>query len=159
MGWGIAVMGLTTYPYVFLPSTESFSISGRRQLEACRSLGVGPWSSFRRIALPMAIPAIGAGIALMGMEVANELGAVQLLGIPSLSAGILQAWQIDGNATGAVGLALITLCIVLVLLVGERWLRDAVAVGQRALQVENLRPGHCREDGRSSPSAWEPCHR
>lgn len=123
MGWGIAVMGLTTYPYVFLLSTESFSISGRRQLEACRSLGVGPWSSFRRIALPMALPAIGAGIALMGMEVANELGAVQLLGIPSLSAGILQAWQIDGNATGAVGLALITLCIVLMLLVGERWLR------------------------------------
>ncbi|WP_186501580.1 iron ABC transporter permease [Synechococcus sp. A15-60] len=123
LGWGIAVMALTTYPYVFLLSTESFSISGRRQLEACRSLGVGPWSSFRRIALPMALPAIGAGIALMGMEVANELGAVQLLGIPSLSAGILQAWQMDGDATGAVGLALITLCIVLVLLVGERWLR------------------------------------
>ncbi len=123
MGWGIAVMALTTYPYVFLLSTESFSISGRRQLEACRSLGVGPWSSFRRIALPMALPAIGAGIALMGMEVANELGAVQLLGIPSLSAGILQAWQMDGDATGAVGLALITLCIVLMLLVGERWLR------------------------------------
>lgn len=123
LGWGIAVMALTTYPYVFLLSTESFSISGRRQLEACRSLGVGPWSSFRRIALPMALPAIGAGIALMGMEVANELGAVQLLGIPSLSAGILQAWQMDGDATGAVGLALITLCIVLMLLVGERWLR------------------------------------
>ena len=123
MRWGIAVMALSTYPYVFLLSTESFSISGRRQLEACRSLGVGPWSSFRRIALPMALPAIGAGIALMGMEVANELGAVQLLGIPSLSAGILQAWQLDGDATGAVGLALITLCIVLMLLVGERWLR------------------------------------
>ena len=34
----------------------------------------------------MALPAIGQRIALMGMEVANELGAVQLLGIPSLSA-------------------------------------------------------------------------
>jgi len=123
LGWGIAVMALTTYPYVFLLSTESFSISGRRQLDACRSLGVGPWSSFRRIALPMALPAIGAGIALMGMEVANELRAVQLVGIPSLSAGILQAWQMDGDATGAVGLALITLCIVLMLVVGERWLR------------------------------------
>ena len=72
MGWGIAVMALTTYPYVFLLSTESFTICGRRQLEACRSLGVGPWNSFRRIALPMTLPAIGAGIALMGMEVLNE---------------------------------------------------------------------------------------
>ena len=71
----------------------------------------------------MALPAIGAGIALMGMEVVNELGAVQLLGIPSLSGGILQAWQAEGNPAGAVGLALITLCIVMVLLVAERNLR------------------------------------
>ena len=121
--WGILVMALSTYPYVFLLSTESFSICGRRQLEACRCLGVGPWESFRRIALPMAIPAIGAGIALMGMEVVNELGAVQLLGIPSLSAGILQAWQLEGNPAGAVGLALVTLIIVTALLVWERKLR------------------------------------
>ena len=137
LGWGVLVMALSTYPYVFLLSTESFTICGRRQLEACRCLGVGPWNSFRRIALPMALPAIGAGIALMGMEVVNELGAVQLLGIPSLSAGILQAWQAEGNPTGAVGLALITLAIVMVLLVGERRLRrrsrrwsDGVAGGE-----------------------------
>jgi iron(III) transport system permease protein len=110
LGWGVVVvMALATYPYVFLLSTESFAMSGRRQLEACRSLGVGPWAAFRRVALPIAIPAIGAGVALMGMEIVNELGAVQLLGIPSLSAGILEAWQADGNPTGAISLALITL--------------------------------------------------
>ena len=123
LGWGVMVLALCTYPYVFLLSTESFTICGRRQLEACRCLGVGPWNSFRRIALPMALPAIGAGIALIGMEVVNELGAVQLLGIPSLSGGILQAWQAEGNPAGAVGLALVTLCIVMLLLVGERRLR------------------------------------
>ena len=109
LGWGIVVMALSTYPYVFLLSTESFSVSGRRQLEACRSLGVGPWQAFRRVALPIALPAIGAGVALMGMEIVNELGAVELLGIPSLSAGILEAWQADGDPTGAIGLAPITL--------------------------------------------------
>ena len=123
MGWGIAVMALATYPYVFLLSTESFAMSGRRQLEACRSMGVGPWSAFRRVALPIAMPAIGAGIALMGMEIVNELGAVQLLGIPSLSAGILEAWQSDRDPAGAISLALITLAIVLLLVVGERRLR------------------------------------
>ena len=123
MGWGIAVMALATYPYVFLLSTESFAMSGRRQLEACRSMGVGPWSAFRRVALPIAMPAIGAGVALMGMEIVNELGAVQLLGIPSLSAGILEAWQTDQDPTGAITLALITLMIVLALVVGERRLR------------------------------------
>ena len=120
LAWGIAVMALSTYPYVFLLSTESFAMSGRRQLEACRSLGIGPWAAFRRVALPIALPAIGAGVALMGMEIVNELGAVQLLGIPSLSAGILEAWQAESDPTGAITLALITLVIVLTLVVCER---------------------------------------
>ena len=123
LAWGIAVMALSTYPYVFLLSTESFAMSGRRQLEACRSLGIGPWAAFRRVALPIALPAIGAGVALMGMEIVNELGAVQLLGIPSLSAGILEAWQAESDPTGAITLALITLVIVLTLVVCERRLR------------------------------------
>ena len=118
-----AVLVLSTYSYVFLLSTESFAVSGRRQLEACRSLGVGPWGSFRRVALPMALPAIGAGMALGGMEVINELGAVELLGVPTLSVGILQRWQQDGDPQGAVALALLALLIVALLVGAERSLR------------------------------------
>nr|WP_225323173.1 ABC transporter permease subunit [Synechococcus sp. RSCCF101] len=154
MGWGVLVLGLSTYPYVFLLSTESFQQGGARQLEACRSLGVGPWGSFRRVALPMALPAIGAGVALIGMEVVNELGAVQLLGIPSVSAGILQRWQAEGDPAGAVLLALLTLLVVALLVAVERQLRrrsrrwnlgsDAVAgpawslSGGRALAAQAL---------------------
>ena len=93
----MAVLTLSTYSYVFLLSTESFSGTGRRHLEACLSLGVGPWQSFRRVALPMALPAIAAGVALSGMEVVNELGAVELLGVPTLSTGILERWQNEGD--------------------------------------------------------------
>ena len=124
MGWGIVIMGLTTYPYVFLLSTESFSICGKSQLEACRSLGVGPWESFRRVALPMALPAIGAGVALMGMEVVNELGAVELLNIQTLSYGIVEIWQADSNPAGAVGLALVALVMVMALVAYEKSLRN-----------------------------------
>ena len=123
MLWGVLVMGLTTYPYVFLLSTESFAICGKKQIEACRSLGVGPWNSFFRVALPMAIPAIGAGLALMGMEVINELGAVQLLNIPTISAGIVENWMSQNNPSGAIGLALIALIIVISLIACERILR------------------------------------
>ena len=119
----VAVLVLSTYSYVFLLSTESFAVSGRRQLEACRSLGVGPWGSFRRVALPMALPAIGAGMALGGMEVVNELGAVELLGVPTLSVGILQRWQQDADPQGAVALALLALLIVALLVGAERNLR------------------------------------
>ncbi len=123
MGWGVLIMSLTTYPYVFLLSTESFAKCGKTQLEAGRSLGVGPWNIFFRIALPMAMPGIGAGIALMGMEVINELGAVQLLNVPSISAGIVENWISQGNPAGAIALALIALIIVLVLVAYEKILR------------------------------------
>ncbi|GCE64340.1 iron ABC transporter permease [cyanobiont of Ornithocercus magnificus] len=124
MGWSVAVMVVATYPYVFLLSTESFAKCSQVQLEACRTLGVGPWSSFRRVALPISLPAIGAGVALMGMEVVNELGAVELLGIPTLSAGILQAWQADSNPEGAIALAFVALVIMASLLLSERRLRQ-----------------------------------
>ncbi|MEB3265457.1 MAG: iron ABC transporter permease [Cyanobacteriota bacterium] len=123
LAWAIGLLTLSTYSYVFLLATEQFSGAGRRQLEACRSLGVGPWGSFRRVALPLALPAIGAGMALSGMEVVNELGAVELLGVPSLSGGILQRWQGEGDPAGAVGLALVALLIVSALVAGERGLR------------------------------------
>ena len=121
--WAALVLILSTYSYVFLLSTESFSVSGSRQLEAGRSLGLGPWGCFRRVALPMALPAIGAGIALSGMEVVNELGAVELLGVPTLSSGILQRWQNDGDPRGAAALALLALAIVSLLVAAERQLR------------------------------------
>lgn len=137
MCWGIVIMTLTTYPYVFLLSTESFSKSGRRQLEACRSLGIGPWNSFRKVALPIAMPAIGAGIALMSMEVINELGAVQLLNIPSISAGIVENWVANEKPSGAIALALIALILVFTLVAYEKILRrrsrrwtDGIAGGE-----------------------------
>jgi len=109
LGWAVALLSLANYSYVFLLSTESFSMSGSRLLEASRCLGVGPWASFFRIALPIALPSIGAGVALSAMEVVNELGAVRLLGVPSLSAGILDRWQVDGDPQGAALLALVAL--------------------------------------------------
>jgi iron(III) transport system permease protein len=121
--WAAAVLVLGTYSYVFLLATESFAAGGLRQIEACRSLGVGPWGGFRRVALPMAAPAIGAGVALAGMEVVNELGAVELLGVPTLSGTILQRWQSDADPRGAVALALITLVMVSLLVACERQLR------------------------------------
>lgn len=121
--WGVVVLSLANYPYVFLLTTDSFSRLGQRQLEACRTMGLGPWGSFWRVALPLTLPAIGAGIALSGMEVVNELGAVELLGIPTLSYGILQRWQEQGNPASSAQMALVTLVVVASLIALERWLR------------------------------------
>ena len=140
-GWAVLVLGLCTYPYVFLLTTEQFGSTGSSQQDACRMLGVGPWGSFSRVALPMALPAIGAGIALSGMEVVNDLGAVQLLGVPTLTAGILERWQGEGDLPGAIALALLAMVIVLVLVALERSLRWR----SRRWSLES---------GRTSPDPW-----
>jgi len=124
MFWGVVIMAFTTYPYVFLLSSESFEKGGRKQIEACRTLGIGPWKSFFRISLPIAIPSISAGLALMAMEIINELGAVQLLNIPSISAGILESWVEEGEPSGAIALALFALILVFLLVAIERKSRE-----------------------------------
>jgi len=124
MFWGVVIMSFTTYPYVFLLSLESFEKGGRKQIEACRTLGIGPWKSFFRISLPIAIPSITAGLALMAMEIINELGAVQLLNIPSISAGIIESWVEEGEPSGAITLAIFTLILVFLLVAIERKSRE-----------------------------------
>ncbi len=124
MLWGVVIMAFTTYPYVFLLSSESFEKGGRKQIEACRTLGIGPWKSFFRVSLPIAMPSITAGLALMAMEIINELGAVQLLNIPSISAGILESWVEEGEPSGSIALALFTLILVFLLVAIERKSRE-----------------------------------
>ncbi len=74
--WGVLILSISTYPYVFILANESFNKFGVNQINASRGLGIGPWGSFFRIALPMALPALITGISLMCMEVMNELGTV-----------------------------------------------------------------------------------
>ena len=118
--WGTLILSISTYPYVFILTNESFNKFGVNQINASRSLGVGPWKSFFRIALPMALPALATGISLSCMEVMNELGTFELLNIPSISTGITESWNVDGNPTGAIGLSLIALLIVFSLIIFEK---------------------------------------
>ena len=46
LSWCVAVLVLANLPYVVLLARDNFRLSGRRQLEASRSLGLGAWMSF-----------------------------------------------------------------------------------------------------------------
>ena len=122
--WGVLILSITTYPYVFILANESFNKFGVNQINASRGLGIGPWGSFFKIALPMALPALITGISLMCMEVMNELGTVELLNIPSISKGITENWIIEGSPKSAIGLSLVALIIVFTLILFEKFSRN-----------------------------------
>ncbi len=121
--WGVLILSISTYPYVFILANESFNKFGVNQINASRGLGVGPWGSFFKIALPMAFPALITGISLMCMEVMNELGTFALLNIPSISTGIAENWIIEGNPKSAIGLSLVALLIIFTLIIFEKFSR------------------------------------
>ena len=69
------------YPYVYLAARASFVQQSVCALEVARTLGRTPMGAFWSVALPLARPALAAGVALVLMETLNDLGAVQHLGV------------------------------------------------------------------------------
>ena len=123
LSWGVLILSISTYPYVYILANESFNKFGVNQINASRGLGVGPWRSFFKVAFPMALPALITGISLMCMEVMNELGTFELLNIPSISTGITENWIIEGNPKNAIGLSLVALLIIFTLIILEKFSR------------------------------------
>jgi len=83
------------------------------------------------VALPLARPALAAGSALVMMETLNDLGAVQYLGVETLSVSIYVTWLQRSNLAGATQIALIGLVIVSLVLVVERAGSTSPAGGER----------------------------
>ncbi|MEX0980000.1 MAG: iron ABC transporter permease, partial [Gemmatimonadota bacterium] len=120
MGGVIVMMALVLYPYVYLIARASFLKQSGGVLETSRILGRTPWQTFFRVALPMARPAIVAGVTLVLMEVLNEYGAVKYLGVPTFTTGIFRAWFALGDANAAMRLSGCLLLFVFLLIVLER---------------------------------------
>lgn len=123
----IGLFAAVLYPYVYLTARASFVQQSVCALEVARTLGRSASGSFFAVALPMARPALVAGVALVLMECLNDLGAVQYLGVETLSASIYATWTQRGNLPGAAQIALVLLVLVAALLIGERAARGEAA--------------------------------
>ncbi|MGB0712248.1 MAG: ABC transporter permease [Gammaproteobacteria bacterium] len=123
LGGAIAMMTLVLYPYVYLLARAAFQEQSECLVDASRSLGLSPWQSFLRVALPMARPAIVVGLALVLMETLNDFGTVDFFAVQTFTAGIYDVWLNMSSVRGAAQLALVLLVFVFVLLTLERWAR------------------------------------
>ena len=115
----IIVLASVLYPYVYLVARTAFTRQSSQYIEAARTLGHGPHSTFWRMALPLARPAIVGGVALVVMETLNDYGAVKHFNIPTFTTGIFRTWLSGGDLPGALRLAACLMAFIFLLLVLE----------------------------------------
>lgn len=99
------MLTFTLYPYVYLLARASFIEQSVCALEVGRSLGRSPWRLFRDVALPLARPAILAGVALAAMETLADYGTVDYFGVQTFTTGIYRAFFSLGDPIAASQLA------------------------------------------------------
>ncbi|HDL16860.1 MAG TPA: iron ABC transporter permease, partial [Rhizobiales bacterium] len=122
-GGGVIVMSFVLYPYVYLTARASFLQQSVCALEVSRTLGRTAWGSFWSVALPLARPALVAGVTLALMETLNDIGAVEFLGIQTLTVSIYSTWLERSSLPGAAQISSIMLMIVFLLIYIERSVR------------------------------------
>src|SRR5262249_15944728 len=136
---------LALYPYVYLLARASFLEQSACALDVARSLGRSPWRMFFDVAVPLARPAIVAGVALALMETLADYGTVDYFGVQTFTTGIYRAWLSVGDRVGAGQLGGMLLFAVAVLIAFEGFSRGRARYQQtsgryRALPSFELRP-------------------
>jgi len=115
--WGASVLFvLCLYPYVYLLTRAALNERGVKLMEAARLLGAGTGRRIRAVALPLARPAIAAGVALALMETLADYGVGSYFGLQTFTTGIYKAWLVMNDRYGAAQLASLLLVVVAVLL-------------------------------------------
>ncbi len=120
MTGAIIVISFVLYPYVYLAVRSLFLLQGSKSVEAARVLGAGQLRIFFKILLPMARPAVAIGVMLALMETLNDIGAVEHLGVQTLTLSVFAIWLNQDNLAGAAQISLILLAVAFLLVYAER---------------------------------------
>jgi iron(III) transport system permease protein len=140
LGGAIAMLSLVLYPYVYLLGRAAFVQQSSGILEAARMLGCGPWGAFLKVALPMARPALVAGVLLALMETLADFGTVAYFGVPVFTTGIYRAWFSLGDPVSAAKLSAVLLAFVFTLVAMERWNRGGMRFHQVGAPAAERKP-------------------
>ncbi|MFM8799814.1 MAG: ABC transporter permease [Tagaea sp.] len=140
LGGAAAMLVLVLYPYVYLLARAAFLEQSVCVLEASRVLGRNAWGAFARVALPLARPAIAAGVALALMETLADFGTVQYFGVDTFTTAIYRTWFGMDNRVAAAQLATALLGVVLLLLALERHSRGAARFHHTSRRYRPLSP-------------------
>ena len=133
------MMAAVLYPYIYLLTRTAFRQTSAQMFEVAALAGR---PVFWSIALPLARPAIIAGLALVLMEVVSDFGTVEYFALETLTLGIFNIWLGMNNMPAAAQLALCAFVLVGALLMIEIFARsrrsfENIGGGQLGVPVIN----------------------
>ncbi|RFC54643.1 ABC transporter permease [Brumimicrobium aurantiacum] len=120
--YGLAfVLSISLFPYVYVSARAFFLYQANSLMEASKMLGVGERKTFFKLMLPLARPAIVAGLVLVLMEVLNDYGAAKYYGVNTFTTGIFRSWFSLEEPETAVYLSALLVLIIFALIGIEKW--------------------------------------
>jgi iron(III) transport system permease protein len=134
LGGAAVLFVLCLYPYVYLLTRAALAERALPLMEAARLLGASPGRRVREVAMPLARPALAAGVALALMETLADYGVGAYFGLQTFTTGIYKAWLVMDDRAAAAQLASLLLVVVALLL----WLERRA---QRRLRFAGSRAG------------------
>jgi iron(III) transport system permease protein len=119
----IVVFTAVFYPYVYMLARVGFQSQRHSLLEAAQTLGASNAGIFWRVSLPLARPAIVAGITLVLMETLADFGVVSMFNYDTFTTVIYSAWEDYRSVEMAAQVASLLVVLSVVLIVVERYNR------------------------------------
>ena len=151
----IVLLSLVLYPYVYLLTRASFLEQSLGFIEVSRTLGYSMRETFLKVAIPLARPAIVAGVSLALMETLADYGTVQFFGVSTFTTGILRAFNSFGDATAAGQLSSMLLCFVGLLIFLEWFSRRKIQY--HATKGKSIHQSKIQLRGKHAVLAWLAC--
>ena len=109
----IIIMSSALYPYIYLLTKTSFKNTSKFLYESTIITGK---NIFFDAALPLARPAIIAGLALVLMEVVSDFGTVEYFALETLTLGIFNVWLGMNDISAAAQLSIFAFLLIGILI-------------------------------------------
>jgi len=144
---GVFVLGLFTYPYIFLLVSAALEATNPSIEETARSLGESPLGVFRRVTLPMLRPSILAGGLLAFLYALSDFGSPSLLRVQVFTTAIYHQLNTRFDQAAAAMLSFVLVLITIAVLIGQQMLlrrRSYVTITGTARLARPLHLGRWR---------------
>src|SRR3989442_41717 len=144
---GVFVLGLFTYPYIFLLVSAALEATNPAVEETARSLGDSPLGVFRRVTLPMLRPSMLAGGLLAFLYALSDFGSPSLLRVQVFTTAIYHQLNTRFDQAAAALLSFVLVLITIAVLAGQQMLlhrRSYVTITGTARLARPLHLGRWR---------------